>query len=301
MSYIGIEAGGTKFVLAHGTNPSNLSHRTVIQTTTPQETLAQVRDAIHALTQHQPLKAIGIACFGPIQLDRSHPHYGYITTTPKPGWQNQNIVGYFQQQFDVPIGFDTDVNATALAEHYWGCAHGIDTFIYLTVGTGIGGGALVQGQLLHGALHPEMGHCIIQPHPDDSFKGVCPYHGNCLEGLASGPSLKARYQVTSALSLTTDHPAWELQADYLAQALANYSLILSPKKIIMGGGVMRQQQLFPLIREKLKQKINGYVQHHYLNDPNYVCPPQLGENAGAAGALALAHAAVKTTQEPLYA
>lgn len=296
MAYIGIEAGGTKFVVAHGTSPEDLSQREVIKTETPDITLPQVIDYIKSIQTKNPISAIGIACFGPLQLDRQHYQYGYITSTPKQAWQFFDIVGYFKQHFNVAIGFDTDVNATALAEHYWGAAQDIDNFIYLTVGTGIGGGAMVNGQLLHGAMHPEMGHCIIQPHTDDTFAGVCPYHGNCLEGLASGPALKERYKVTSALSLTLDHPAWQLEADYLAQALANYSYILSPKKIIMGGGVMRQQQLFPLIKQKIKQKINGYINSTYLEDENYICPPQLGENAGASGALALAHLATKTNQ-----
>ena len=292
MTYIGIEAGGTKFVLAQGTSPANLTERTVIPTQTPETTLPLILNYIQQAQQQQPVTALGLACFGPLQLDKEHPQYGYITSTPKEAWQNYDIVGYFKQHLSLPIGFDTDVNATALAEHYWGAAQGLAHFIYLTVGTGIGGGAMINGQLLHGAMHPEMGHCIIQPHPRDNFEGVCPFHRNCLEGLASGPALKTRYKVTSALSLTLDHPAWELEADYLAQAIANYSYILSPQKIIMGGGVMKQQQLFPLIRSKLLEKINGYIQNDYINDPHYVCPPALGENAGAAGALALAEQAL---------
>ena len=297
MSYIGIEAGGPKFVLAYGTSAEQLQYRTVIKTDTPAQTLPQVTDYIQTIQKKHPIKGIGIACFGPLQLERSHAQYGFITSTPKQAWQFVDIVGYFKKRFELPIGFDTDVNATALAEHYWGAAKSIDTFIYLTVGTGIGGGAMVNGKLLHGAMHPDMGHCIIQPHPDDDFTGVCPYHHNCLEGMASGPALKERYKVTSALSLTLDHPAWELEADYLAQALANYSYILSPKKIIMGGGVMRQKQLYALITQRLHQKLNGYIHHPYLEKTNYISAPGLGENAGAAGAIALAQLASLTKQK----
>jgi fructokinase len=287
--YIGIEGGGTKFVCAHGSGPDDLKDRTVIQTRGPQETMADVVEYIKNVQQNVDIKAIGASVFGPLDLDLNSKTYGYITPTAKVEWSNFDFVGTLKKHFNLPIGFDTDVNAAAIGEYYWGAAKGLSDFIYLTVGTGIGGGAMVNSEFLHGAMHPEMGHIYIPQHPDDTFAGVCSHHKNCFEGLASGPAMKERWKVDSALHLPEDHQAWDLEAHYLGIGLANYSLVLSPKKIILGGGVMRQEHLLPKIRQQMLQSLAGYLQNHYLDDiDNYIVKPGLGENAAICGALALA-------------
>ena len=284
--YGGIEAGGTKFVCAVGSSPDDLCE-TRFPTTTPDETIQR---AIAFFREQPRVAAIGIASFGPIDLHPDSPTFGYITTTPKPGWANADLAGAIRRALAVPVGFDTDVNAAALGEHRWGAAQGLSSFIYLTIGTGIGGGGLASGKLLHGMIHPEMGH-IRLPHDfaRDPFPGSCPFHGDCLEGLASGPALEKRWGVR-AETLSADHPAWELQAHYLALALVNYICILSPQRIVMGGGVMEQRQLFPLIRREVQQLLNGYVQSPSIveNIDAYIVPPGLGKRAGVLGALALA-------------
>lgn len=280
-----IEAGGTKFVCAVGTSPDDL-RETRFPTTTPSETIARAVEFFRA----QPrVAAIGIGSFGPLDLHRDSPTYGYITTTPKPGWRNTDLAGALGRALDVPVECETDVNAAALGEHRWGAARGLDTFIYLTIGTGIGGGGLVSGKLMHGLIHPEMGHVRL-PHDEarDPFPGVCPFHGDCLEGLASGPALEKRWGAR-AETLPAEHPAWELQAHYLALALVNYICTLSPQRIILGGGVMDQVQLFPLVRRKVVQLLNGYVQAPAIIEhiDTYIVPPALGARAGVLGALAL--------------
>lgn len=279
--YGAIEAGGTKFVCAVGTNPADLVIET-FATTTPQQTLSEV---ITFFKQYK-LAAIGIGSFGPIDLDQSSSTYGYITSTPKSGWAEFDFIGALKAQFDVPIGFDTDVNAAALGEFTWGAAQGLSDFIYLTVGTGIGGGGMTNGQLIHGLMHPEMGHILIQQHPCDDFDGLCPFHQNkCLEGLASGPAIEKRWG-QPANQLHQEHIAWDIEADYLSQALVNYICVLSPQKIILGGGVMHQQHLLNKIRDKVKQKLNAYVQLPTLTE--FIVLPALADKAGVLGALALA-------------
>jgi fructokinase len=286
----GIEAGGTKFVCAIGSDPDHLFAQTSIATTTPDETLAQVIAFFRAQMQIRPLAAIGIASFGPVDPDRRSPRFGHITTTPKPGWAYTDLAGAIERALGLPVGFDTDVNGAALAEHRWGAAQGCESFIYLTVGTGIGGGGMVNGGLLHGLMHPEMGHIPI-PHDRaaDPYAGICPYHGGCLEGLASGPAIAQRWG-TSAETLPSDHPAWALEAEYLSLGLVNYICTLSPERIILGGGVMQQMQLFPLIRQRVRALLNGYLplldDHTTLEQ--YIVPPALGGRAGVLGALALA-------------
>jgi fructokinase len=268
-----IEAGGTKFVCGAGSGPEDL---TVAQfaTESPSETL----DAVLRFFQQQPhLDALGIASFGPI--DRAS---GRITSTPKAGWQNCAMVAAFQDHLKIPVGFDTDVNAAALAEARWGAGRGVSDFLYLTVGTGIGGGAIANGRVIHGGSHPEMGHMRI-PHDRtrDPFPGCCPYHGDCLEGLASGPALRARYG-SAAEEWPADHPGWELEARYLALGLANLACAFAPRRILMGGGVMQHPPLFDLIRVELSQLLNAYVQIPEI------LPPHLGTRAGVLGALVLA-------------
>ena len=289
--YGGIEAGGTKFVCALGTGPDDIRAETRFPTTNPEETFGRAIDFFNA---HDEVAAIGVGSFGPIDPRPGTPTFGFITSTPKPGWQDTDFVGTLETAFDVPVGFDTDVNAAALGEHRWGAAQGLETFIYLTIGTGIGGGAMVEGEMLHGVMHPEMGHIRI-PHDRerDPFEGGCPYHGDCLEGLANGPAIEARWGVRGE-HLPQDHPAWDLEATYLAHALVNYTLTLAPQRIIMGGGVMAQEQLFPLIRAKVVALLNGYFQVAEVTEriDEYIVPPALGGRAGVLGAIALAQRAV---------
>ncbi len=286
--YGGIEAGGTKLVCAVGSGPDNILAEVQFPTTTPDETIGRAVDFLRAWREE--LTAIGVASFGPVDLNPASPTYGFITSTPKPGWANTDIAGRIRRELDLPVGFDTDVNGAALGEHRWGSAQGLDTFIYLTIGTGIGGGGMVGGQLMHGLIHPEMGHIRV-PHDlaADPFPGICPYHGDCLEGLASGPALEARWG-QPAETLPPDHPAWPLQARYLALALVNFICILSPQRIILGGGVMNQPQLFPLIRARVPEFLAGYVQSPKILEriDHYIVPPALGSRAGVLGAMALA-------------
>ena len=286
----GIEAGGTKFVCAVGTGPDDLRAEARFPTTTPQETIGQAIRFFRQQQEKEPLTAVGIASFGPVDPNPTSPTFGYITTTPKPGWAHTNFAGAIQRALGVPVGFDTDVNVAALGEHRWGAAQGLDTFIYLTIGTGIGGGGLVNGKLLHGLLHPEMGHVRI-PHDwdRDPYPGCCPYHGDCLEGLAAGPALEERWG-QPADTLPADHPAWALEAHYLALGLVNFICTLSPQRIIMGGGVMQQQQLFPLVRREVQELLGGYIQVAMIGEQidDYIVPPKLGNRAGVLGAIALA-------------
>lgn len=284
-----IEAGGTKFVCAVGVGPDDLELGS-FPTTSPAATM----EAVLGFFRNRPgLSAIGIGSFGPVDLQRDSPTFGHITATPKPGWRNFDLVGAVSAVLDLPVGFDTDVNAAALSEARWGAAQGLSDFVYLTVGTGIGGGALVNGKLLHGLLHPEMGHIRV-PHDcaNDPFPGLCPYHGDCLEGLASGPAIQSRWGIPGT-ELPPGHPAWDLEAHYLALGAANWVSILSPKRIVMGGGVMEQPCLFPLIRLQLQQILNGYIESKLLSDriDEYIVPPHLGNRAGVLGALVLAEQA----------
>ncbi|MCE5185254.1 MAG: ROK family protein [Planctomycetaceae bacterium] len=286
-----IEAGGTKFVCAVASGPDAIENQVSIPTTTPQETLNTVINyfAEYLAPSRRKLDAIGIACFGPVDLDEKSAHYGYITMTPKPGWVNTEIAGFFGRAFGVPVGFDTDVNAAALGEYNWGAGIGLDSLIYLTVGTGIGGGAIVNGKPLHGLMHPEMGHILVRQDKNDALEGFCPYHQNCLEGLASGKAVDLRWG-KHASELPDDHPAWQLEADYLAQGLVNYILTLSPKRIILGGGLMQKKVLYPLIRDKVLQYLNGYLAVPSLTAQidRYIVPPGLGTRSGICGAIALA-------------
>ena len=283
----GIEAGGTKFVCAVGTGPDDLRAVESIATTTPDETIERVA-AFFRRQPEQPA-AIGIGSFGPVDLMR-----GVITSTPKPGWRNTPLASRIRDLLGVPVAFDTDVNAAALAEHRWGAARGLDTFIYLTVGTGIGGGAMVGGKLLHGLIHPEMGHIRI-PHDlaRDPYMGTCPFHGDCLEGLAAGPALERRWGVRGS-DLPPEHPAWALEAHYLALGLSSLVCTLSPERIILGGGVMQNDWLFPRVARELQAVLNGYVQAPQVLDQidQYVVPPLLGGRAGVLGCIALGEGAL---------
>jgi fructokinase len=278
---------------AVGTGPDDLRAATRFATTTPEETIGTAIAFFREQSKEEPLAAIGIASFGPVDPNPDSSTFGYITTTPKPGWANVEFAGRIRGALDVPVGFDTDVNGAALGEYRWGAARGLDTFIYLTIGTGIGGGGLVNGQRIHGLIHPEMGH-IRLPHDwqADPFPGVCPYHGDCLEGLCTGPAIEERWGRRGE-TLPPDHPAWELEAGYLALALTNFVTTLSPQRIIMGGGVMDQPRLFPLIRRGVQTLLNGYIQAPAILEhvDEYIVPPGLGDRAGVLGAIALAQEA----------
>lgn len=288
--YGGIEAGGTKFVCAIGTGPDDIRFQTQLTTTTPDETIGKVIEFFKENAGNQPIAAIGIASFGPINLDKNSPDYGCIVRTPKPGWSNTNIVGRVQGTFDIPVAFDTDVNGAALGEHFWGAAQGLDTFIYLTVGTGIGGGGIVNGELMHGLVHPEMGHIRI-PHDlqTDPFEGCCPYHSDCLEGLANGRAVELRWGITGE-DLPADHPAWELEAYYLALGLNNFICTLSPQRIIIGGGLMKHPYLLKMLRNNVLKLLNRYIDSPQIleNIEGYIVSPSLGDLSGVLGAIALA-------------
>jgi fructokinase len=285
----GIEAGGTKFVCAVGTGPGDLEEIR-FDTTTPAETLGRAISFFQEENSRNQLVAIGIGSFGPVDLNQASPTYGYITSTPKKGWANANFAGPLHHALQIPIGFDTDVNAAALGEYCWGAARGLENFLYLTIGTGIGGGGMINGKLIHGLVHPEMGHIFIPHHADDSYTGRCGFHGNrCFEGLASGPAIEERWGISGKV-LEAGHQAWDWEAHYIALALANYICTLSPQQIILGGGVMEQTHLLPMIRTKVVSLLNGYIQSSDILDhiENYIVPPALGNKAGVLGAIALA-------------
>jgi fructokinase len=290
--YGGIEAGGTKFVCMIASGPGDIKAEVRFPTTTPEETLARCIAFFQEQEQsfNRPVAAIGIACFGPIDLHESSPTWGYITTTPKPGWANTDVAGPIRLGLGVPVSFHHDVVVAGVGEGTWGAAQGLDNFIYLTIGTGIGGGVIAGGKPVHGLVHPEIGHMLLRRDPHlDPFTGCCPYHGDCLEGLACGPALEKRWG-TKGYNLPPDHPAWELEATYLSDALHNLVITLSPQKLILGGGVMQQEQLFPIIRQKVARSLNGYIQSdiimHHMDD--YIVPPALGNEAGALGCIAMA-------------
>ncbi len=276
-----------------GTGPADIRARLRIPTGAPDTTLRQA--VAFFRDQTPPVAAIGIACFGPIDLDPASPTFGFITTTPKPGWANTNVVKPFRDALGVPVAFDTDVNGAALGEHTWGAARGLDPFVYITVGTGIGGGGMVNGRLLHGLVHPEMGHLRI-PHDRarDPFAGACPYHGDCLDGLASGRAMAMRWNAP-AEELPPDHPAWELEAHYLALGVVGIIAVLSPRRVAIGGGVLQHMPLLPRVRRRVVDLLAGYVRaREILEDAErFIVPPTLGADAGVAGALALAQAALR--------
>ncbi len=285
-----IEAGGTKFVCAAGSGPQELWAVTEFPTTTPDETLARAIEFLRMCAADQELEAVGIASFGPIDLARDSPTYGKVTSTPKEGWAWTDIAGSVSRALGLPVAFDTDTNGAALAEARWGAARGLDDFAYLTVGTGIGAGLMVNGELIHGLLHPEFGHIRI-PHDwaMDPFAGICPYHGDCLEGLASGPAIERRWR-RAPEALPSDHAGWRLEARYLALGVANLICTLAPQRVLLGGGVMRRAEVWPLMRARVWEILAGYLQ---LPEPAdraeaFIVPPALGERAGVLGALALA-------------
>lgn len=283
-----LEAGGTKMVCAIGDETGKIFEQVSIPTETPEVTMPKLIDFF----KERNVDALGIGCFGPIALNKNAADYGCITSTPKLPWRNYNIVGVFADALHCPIGFDTDVNGSVLGEVTFGQAKGKSCVIYLTIGTGVGGGIYIDGRLLHGMVHPEAGHVLIRKRSDDPYGGKCPYHKTCLEGLAAGPAIEERWG-KKAVELAGRTEVWELEADYIAQALVGYILTLSPQMIILGGGVMHQEQLFPLIRTKVSELLAGYVQAIELEDmEHYIVPASLHDDQGIMGCLELARRAL---------
>ena len=280
-----LEAGGTKMVCAIGDENGNILERVSIPTGTPENTMPPMIEFFKG----KGISALGIGCFGPVDLDKKSPTYGYITSTPKLAWTNYPIVAEFEKALGVPVGFDTDVNAAALGEATWGCTKDVDNSIYITIGTGVGVGVIVNGKPYHGMIHPEGGHILLARHPQDPMVGSgCPFHENCMEGLAAGPSLEKRWGVKGA-ELADRMEVWEMEAWYIGQAITNYIMILSPERIICGGGVMHQPVLLPLIRKEVERQMNGYIKGKGMDDlDNYIVGVSLNDNQGAMGAVKLA-------------
>ena len=284
-----VEAGGTKFVVAIGNERGEILAHERFPTTDPASTLAATSAFLRRGGTFGALAAIGVGSFGPVELDKSSARYGFITKTPKPGWGGTDIAGALAREFACPVGFDTDVNAAALAEHRWGAARDVDNLVYLTIGTGIGGGVIVNGAPIHGLMHPEIGHIYPRRHPLDlDFEGVCPFHRDCMEGVASGPAIAAR-SGASLQQLEETHVQWQIEADYLGQLCAQLVMTISPQRIVMGGGVMTQVRLLPLIRERMNHWLGGYIDRSEIlaAADRYVVAPVLGDRAGVLGALAL--------------
>ena len=292
--YGALEAGGTKMVCAIGDENGNILERISIPTRTPAETMGPMIDFFRG----KGIRALGIGCFGPVDLNKNSPTYGYITSTPKLAWQNFPIVAEFEKALDVPVGFDTDVNAAALGEATWGCTKDVENSIYITVGTGVGVGVIIGGKPYHGMMHPEGGHILLGRHPDDPMVGSgCPFHENCLEGLAAGPSLEKRWGVKGA-ELTGRKEVWQLEAYYIGQALADYILILSPERIVLGGGVTHQEGLLALIRQETAKQLAGYIRTAATqNLDSYIVGVSLNDNQGVMGAVKLAMDAEKETEK----
>lgn len=276
----GIEAGGTKFVCAVGDQFGKIIDKVSFPTEGPEETFSEVKKFFSKYS----IEAMGVGSFGPIDLNIDSETYGTILNTPKIRWKNFDLMGKLKSDYQVPISLDTDVNAAALGEYKYGAGKDVKCCMYITVGTGIGAGFVQKGNTYIGKNHPEMGHILIQQREDDRFAGNCAYHGTCLEGLASGPAIEKRYGMLGKL-LPADHEVWELEAYYLAQAIMNYFVTLSPEKIIIGGGVMKQQQLYPLIREKFLGLLNGYIEIENVDD--FIVAPKLEDKQGVLGAMGL--------------
>ena len=287
MRYGALEAGGTKMVMAVGDETGRILEQHSIPTTTPQETMPQIIEYF----ADKDIAALGVGAFGPVDVVKGSPTYGHILNTPKIPWRHYDIAGTLENALHIPVGLDTDVNGSCLGEMTYGCAKGLDAVAYFTIGTGIGAGIAVGGRLLHGMMHPEAGHILIAKNPHDPGKSVCPCHDSCLEGLASGPSIEARWG-KKAYELVDNQVVWELESEYLAKAMTNIILTLSPQKIILGGGVMHQEQLFPMIRAKVLEYLNHYYETPYLeNMDEYIVPASLHDDQGIMGAVRLAQLA----------
>ncbi|MCK9246824.1 MAG: ROK family protein [Anaerolineaceae bacterium] len=291
--FAGIEGGGTKFVCAVADENNQILAERRVATTDPAETLAACAEFFQQQAHLGTIQSLGIACFGPLDPRPTSEGYGRILATPKPGWSGADVVGFFRQRLSLPIAFDTDVNGAVLAESLWGAGKGLRNLVYFTIGTGIGAGIIAEGNLVHGFLHPEMGHILLARDPEqDPFPGVCPFHGACFEGLASGPAIEKRWGLKGD-QLPRDHQAWDLEAEYIAKALVSVTCALAPERIILGGGVMAQEQLLPMIREKFVGLLNGYMQTPLITEQleSYLVLTGLEGKAGLYGAFALAQQA----------
>lgn len=289
----GIEGGGTKMVCALGYADGTLVDRRSFPTGSPGETVARVAayfEEAPGAVAGGPLAALGVGTFGPIDVNPASPGYGRLLQTPKSGWSGFDFRGALAGRLPVPLVFDTDVNAACLGELTYGASRGLDSVVYMTVGTGIGVGVCVDGRPLHGMLHPEAGHMRIPRRPDDGFPGICPAHGGCLEGLASGPAICERFGAARASDLADDPRFLQLESDYLAQALTTFVLAYAPQRIIVGGGVPDHVPgLLPLVRRKVTRLLNGYLQTPELADMDrYLAAPSCGGDQGVLGAIALA-------------
>jgi fructokinase len=285
--YGGVETGGTWIVCALGTGPAQITAHDTFPTEAPPETLDRIAGFF---TAHRRPEAIGIGSFGPVDPDPRSATWGHVTTTPKPGWAHTSVAPVLRDRLELPIAFDTDVNAAAIAEHRWGAGRGMESLCYLTVGTGIGAGLLIDGRPRHGLIHPEVGHMRL-PHDweRDPFAGSCPAHGDCWEGLASGEAMRRRWGVAPA-ELDDDHPAWDLEADYLALGILSIVCVVSPHRVIAGGGVLQRPALMPAVQSRLRALLAGYLESPLLRDEidRYLVAPELGDRAGVLGAIALA-------------
>jgi fructokinase len=298
--YGGIEAGGTKFVCVVASGPGQVVDEIRFMTTMPEETLGKAIQFFQPFVASGQVNAIGVGAFGPLDSNPQSPTYGFVTATPKPGWSNTNVLGMLRQALKINIAFDMDVNTAALGEYLWGASKGCDPSLYLTIGTGIGGGYIINGRPLIGLLSLEMGHVLI-PHSRelDPFPGNCPFHDDCFEGLASGPAIEKRLGLTGAV-IPEDDVFWDIEAEYIASALMNYILTLSPKKIILGGGVMQREFLFPKVHRRVRELLNGYVASKELLEEieAYIVAPGLGNQSGSLGAIALAMQMDENNNDP---
>ncbi len=287
----GVELGGTKCVCILGTGPDDVRAMERLPTGEREETLRQIEVVLERWRQqHGPARALGIASFGPVELRPGSPTYGFITSTTKAGWRDTDVAQRLGRRFGLPVGFDTDVNGAALAEGRWGAAVGLDDYAYVTVGTGIGVGTIVRGRPVFGMNHTELGHIRVARLAGDTFPGICSFHGDCIEGLASGPAIEARAGLPAS-QLPPDHPAWNFVAHGLGQLMHTMVLTTAPARIFLGGGVMSGQgHLFERIQQELKRSLNGYVEAPELEQGlgQFIVPPGLGTMAGPLGALALA-------------
>jgi fructokinase len=285
--YGGVETGGTWIVCGLGTGPGEIVAQETFRTAQPRETLDRIAGFFEA---HPRPAAIGVGSFGPVDLDPRSPTWGHVTTTPKPGWAHTSVASALRDRLGIPVSFDTDVNAAAIAEHRWGAGRDAESLCYLTVGTGIGAGLVIDGRPRHGLIHPEVGHMRIpRDRERDPFAGVCPVHGDCWEGLASGKAIRERWGADPA-ELADDHPAWELEAEYLALGILSIVCVISPHRVIAGGGVMERASLLPAIGLRLRGLLAGYLESAMLGDEidRYLVAPELGDRAGVLGAIALA-------------
>jgi len=289
MIFGALEAGGTKMVCALGKEDGTILEQVSFPTTTPEETIPQIIEYF----KDKNIASLGIGSFGPVDVNKSSKQYGHILDTPKTAWKYYDLVGNIKKELNVPIELDTDVNGSCLGEVTFGTSKDLDCVVYITIGTGVGVGVSINGQLLHGMLHPEAGHILLRVHPEDNYSGKCPYHGTCFEGLAAGPAIEDRWG-KKAIELKDDEKVWEFEAYYIAQAIVNYILTLAPRRIILGGGVMHQMQLFPMIRAEVVKLLNGYLNTEELkNIDTYIVPASLNDDQGIMGCIQLAKIALE--------